>query len=99
MGSETCLPCGANTTVYPGKDGCDTNDCKFTPAEGVEYDLSGLSREDGPMIKALLYRVQPRSRIRYETKKRKNEKRRVSCCASRMSDYIIIVINAILIRV
>ncbi|KAK2552323.1 Endosome/lysosome-associated apoptosis and autophagy regulator family member 2 [Acropora cervicornis] len=65
MGSETCMPCGENTTVYPGKDGCDTNDCKFTPAEGVEYDLSALSREDGPMVKALLYRVQPRSRRSY----------------------------------
>ena len=68
MGSETCLRCGNNTTVYPGKDGCGTNDCKFVPAEGVEYDLSRLSRPYGPMIEALGYAAGPQSLRRYETK-------------------------------
>ena len=55
-GSSQCLPCGQNTKSLPGKDGCDTNNCMFKPADDVVYDLTKLSRPGGPMIEALLYR-------------------------------------------
>lgn len=55
-GSSQCLPCGQNTKSLPGKDGCDTNNCMFKPADDVVYDLSKLSRPGGPMIEALFYR-------------------------------------------
>lgn len=55
-GSAECLPCGQNTKSLPDKDGCDTNNCMFKPADDVLYDLSKLSRPGGPMIEALFYR-------------------------------------------
>ncbi|XP_001629472.2 endosome/lysosome-associated apoptosis and autophagy regulator family member 2 [Nematostella vectensis] len=56
-GSSECLRCGANTVSLPTRDGCTTNNCTFSPAEGVEYDLNELSRDFGPMFEVLSYQT------------------------------------------
>jgi len=53
---SACLSCGTNVHSDPGSQACDTT-CRFSPAENVTFDLSGLQKDTmyGPIYDSAQY--------------------------------------------
>ncbi|XP_012558711.1 endosome/lysosome-associated apoptosis and autophagy regulator family member 2 [Hydra vulgaris] len=57
VGSESCIMCGNGTTSNARRDDCEFNGCIFSPEKDLNFDLSPLISDGGPMYEVKTYRT------------------------------------------